>query len=229
LKTNSVKAEKPIRLINPVEPQSDLIQEAVTVINAGGILVFPTYGLYGLGADGNQPAAIRRIFSIKKRPITKPILMLVSERDQVLDLTTGISALAAAVMDRFWPGRVTIVMEAKAGLSPDLTAGSGKIGVRLTAHPVAHALVKALGRPLTGTSANLSGQPGCNKIAKMPQKLISQLDLVLDAGRLQGGPGSTVVDVTADRLRVLREGAVSAEEIKACLKTCEREPLKPEI
>lgn len=199
-----------------------MIREAARIVADGGLVVFPTRGLYGLGADGRRPEAVKRIFSIKKRPATKPILMLVADRDQVLDLTTGISALAAAIMDRFWPGRVTIVMEAKATLVPDLTAGSGKIGVRQAAHPVAHALAKALGRPLTGTSANLSGQPGCTRIATLPKELIRQVDLILNAGRLEGGAGSTVVDVTEERLRVLREGAVPAEDIKAVLRGFEK-------
>lgn len=201
--------------IDADNPDPDLIQKAARVILEGRVIAFPTRSLYGLGADGRNAAAVRRIFAIKKRPPTKPILILVSERKQVQRLTPRISAMAGAIMDRFWPGQVTVVIDAGPDVLPELTAGSGKIGVRLTGHPVARALIKAVGRPLTGTSANFSGQPGCADVKEMNSGLIDQLDLVLDAGKLEGGAGSTVVDVTGDRPKVLRQGAVSATEIEA--------------
>jgi len=116
-------------------------------------------------------------------------------------------------MDQFWPGRVTLVFEAAGTLPHQLTAGTAKIGIRLPGHPVAAALVKSLGRPLTGTSANLSGRPGCRCIDDLDPQLIKQLDIVLDAGPLKGGTGSTVVDVTQDMPKILREGEISGKEI----------------
>jgi L-threonylcarbamoyladenylate synthase len=120
-------------------------------------------------------------------------------------------------MDFFWPGQVTLVFKARQTLSTKLTGGSGKIGVRLAHHPIAVQLLKAVDRPLTGTSANLSGQPGCAAISDMDLTVIESVDLVLDAGRLQGGRGSTVVDVTTEPPLVMREGAVAATRIASAL------------
>ena len=118
-------------------------------------------------------------------------------------------------MKRFWPGRVTLVFEASGKVPDYLMAGTGKIGIRLAGHPAAAALVAAVQGPVTGTSANLSGQPGCHRIEDLPPAVVEQLDLILDAGPLQGGHGSTVVDVSGNTPTVLREGAVSKNEIMA--------------
>jgi L-threonylcarbamoyladenylate synthase len=116
-------------------------------------------------------------------------------------------------MDHFWPGGVTLVFKAVDTVPQHLTAGTGKIGIRLPGHPVAAALVDSLGGPLTGTSANLAGRPGSRRIDDLEPNLVQQLDAVLDAGTLKGGTGSTVVDVTQDIPRILREGEISEKEI----------------
>ena len=120
-------------------------------------------------------------------------------------------------MEHFWPGRVTLVFEAADSVPQALTAGTGMIGIRLPGHPVAIALVESLGGPLTGTSANLSGSPGCRRVDDLDPQLIQQLDVVLDAGPLKGGTGSTVVDVTREIPRVLRAGEISEKEIMALI------------
>jgi L-threonylcarbamoyladenylate synthase len=116
-------------------------------------------------------------------------------------------------MEAFWPGRVTLVFDARDTLPDSLTAQSGKIGVRLPGHPVAAAMVRQVKGPLTGTSANLSGRPGCYRLPDLDPQIAGQVDLVLDAGTLQGGVGSTVVDVTGEPPRILREGQVTAGQI----------------
>jgi L-threonylcarbamoyladenylate synthase len=117
-------------------------------------------------------------------------------------------------MDQFWPGRITLVFEAEDTVPQYLTAGTGKIGIRQPEHPVAAALVKALEGPITGTSANRSGKSGCHRVADLDPRLARKLDLILDAGSLKGGSGSTVVDVTEAIPRILREGEVKEEEIR---------------
>jgi len=204
-----------IHKINPTNPDPDIIQEAAGVIRNGGVIVFPTRCLYGLGADAFNPAAVERIFKIKQRPAEKPILILIDDPKRLERLVTHISDAARAIMERFWPGRVTLVFDAGAEVPDTLTAGTGKIGIRLAGHPVAAALARAIQGPITGTSANLSGQPGCHQIEDLQPGVAEHLDLILDAGSLKGGRGSTVVDVTGEIPRVLREGAVSEEEILA--------------
>jgi L-threonylcarbamoyladenylate synthase len=169
--------------------------------------------MYGLGANALDCAAIERVYRIKQRPADKPLSILIADRQDLAKWATGITAGAAFLMERFWPGRVTFVFLAKNTLPQELLGGTGRIGIRLPAHRVAQALVEAFGRPLTATSANLSGRPGSVSVGDLPPEMLRQLDLVLDAGSLPGGSGSTVVDLTSDAPVVLREGVVPAAEI----------------
>jgi L-threonylcarbamoyladenylate synthase len=116
-------------------------------------------------------------------------------------------------MEAFWPGRLTIVFKARPEVPGNVTAGTGKIGIRIPEHPVAVTLVAALDRPLTGTSANLSGDPGADCIGDLSSKIITGVDLVIDSGKLKGGIGSTVVDVTTTPPTIIREGEVSKDEL----------------
>lgn len=204
--------------IRKAAPGSEAITDAARVIKNGGVVVFPTRCLYGLGADAFNPDAVERIFEIKQRPSRKPILILIDHPDAVDKLVNSVPSVALQIMEKFWPGRVTIVFEAKDTLSPKLTAGTGKIGIRQCGHPVAAALVRAVGGPVTGTSANLAGEPGCASISELSPQVAEKAGMILDGGGLEGGRGSTVVDVTRGGQHksdagvpwtLLREGAVS--------------------
>ena len=200
--------------VAPVNPDPEAIEKAAAVIKTGGTIAYPTRCLYGLGTDPFNAGAVAGIFSIKQRSAQKPILILIDHPRQLERLVTHVSKIAANIMRQFWPGKVTLVFEAGAGVSTDLTGGTGKIGIRLPGHPVAAALVEAVAGPITGTSANISGHPGCHQIDALESAVAHQLDLVLDAGPLAGGRGSTVVDVTGeDRPKILREGVISARDI----------------
>lgn len=213
-----MKITPEIHFVDPLHPAAGPIDAAVRVLADGGVLAFPTGCLYGLGADAMKAAAVERVFAIKNRPADNPLLVLVPERQTVFNLAAEVPTVAHKLMDRFWPGQVTIVFKARAGLPANLTAGTGKIGIRLPGHPVAAALVAAFGRPITGTSANLSGREGCHDIEELDPLLMAQLDLVLDAGSLNQGVGSTVVDISEDELVVLREGVVSQAAILAAVR-----------
>ena len=206
-----------IRKINSQKPEPEIIKEAATIIQRGGVIVFPTRCLYGLGADAMNPGAVERIIEIKQRPADNAILVLIHSKNQLEMLVEKIPPAAAAIMEAFWPGRVTLVFDARDTLPGLLTAQTGKIGVRLPGHPVAAAILRQVKGPVTGTSANLSGRPGCNRLADMGRQIAGQVDLVLDAGTLQGGIGSTVVDVTEEPPRILREGQVTAGQIMGSL------------
>jgi L-threonylcarbamoyladenylate synthase len=204
-----------IRIVDPLAPDHAAILEAADIIRSGGVVVFPTRNLYGLGADAFNPDAVDRVFRIKRRPPDNPVSILVRSRMDVDGLTPHIPAAARKLMDRFWPGRMTIVFAARPEVPPALIADTGKIGIRVPQHPAAVALTAALDRPITGTSANLSGMPGVHRISDLPEAIIKNVDLVLDAGDLKIGIGSTVVDVTIDPPKVLREGEVRICEITA--------------
>jgi L-threonylcarbamoyladenylate synthase len=205
--------------IDPQHPADAAIMKAVAAVRAGGVIAFPTRCLYGLGADAFNAGAVERIFEIKQRSPHNPILILIDQTSRLERLVAHVSPAAARIMDHFWPGRITLVFKAGEAVPPYLTAGSGKIGIRLPGHPVAAALVRALQIPLTGTSANLSGRPGCRRIKDLEFQIAGKLDLILDAGPLKGGVGSTVVDVTVDPPIVLREGEISGAEIMTILET----------
>jgi len=205
--------------VDPARPDDAVIARAAQTIRSGGVVVFPTRGLYGLGADPFSPAAVQRIFKIKGRRAGKALLVLIADMNMLERVATTPNAMALDLMHRFWPGRVTFILGARKQLPAALTGTSGKIGVRLVAHPVAAALVRALDGPLTGTSANISGAGGCATIQAMDTRLLHDVDLVLDAGPLAGGPGSTVVDVTGRTPVILRQGAIASTTILEAFKS----------
>jgi L-threonylcarbamoyladenylate synthase len=205
--------------IDPENPEHDKIDEAVALLKKGGVIAFPTETLYGLGADARNEAAIEKIFGIKGRDFKNPILVVIGDRGHLEAFAADIPLQARKLMDRFWPGPLTIVFRAAPPVSPKLTAGSGKIGIRLTSHPVAMAISKRLGGPVTATSANLSGAPECSSAVEVLSQLEGKLDGVVDGGQTPGGKGSTIVDATVSPVKVLREGVIPAALIQDTLAT----------
>ena len=203
--------------IDPDAPDMAIIKGAAGDIAKGGVVIFPTQSLYGLGANALDPHAVDRIFAIKKRPPEKPVLILVDSISELDELVREVPPAAVQIMNAFWPGGVTLVCHGRKNLPPNLTAGTGKIGVRLPLHPVALHLVRHAGVPITGTSANLSGQDGGADIHDIDPQVRRNVDMILDAGKLKGGVGSTIVDVTVSPPRILREGMVPEGRIREVL------------
>ncbi|WP_300667971.1 L-threonylcarbamoyladenylate synthase [Desulfoluna sp.] len=191
-------------------PNPDVLSRAANVLTAGGCVVIPTFCLYGMAANAFDEAAVKRIFAIKERPLTNPILLLIKDRKAVDALVTEIPPMADALMNSLWPGNLTLIFNAHPSIPTDITAGTGKVGLRVPSHPVARALTQAVSFPITGTSANISCEGGVSDIQKMDPRIINGVDLVLDAGPLHGGSGSTVVDVTTTPFKILREGSTPA-------------------
>lgn len=212
-----MKISDKIIKIDPDKPKPELIRKAASVIRSGGVVVFPARCLYGLAADAFNEMAVERVFEIKGRAEKKPLLVLADSHLMISCIVKDITPMAQKIMKSFWPGGVTIILEANNSLPANLTAGTGKIGIRKPGHSVALALVKAVGAPLTGTSANLSGAPGCFSIPDIDPEIAEKVDLIIDAGTLKGGAGSTVVDVTGELPVIIREGEVSINEILAVL------------
>ena len=203
--------------IDPVNPESDLIDSAGKIIQNNGVVIFPAKCLYGVAANALNKKAVEKVFHLKNRPLNNPILILLPDRTVLPDLVKSIPKPAEKLINAFWPGNLTIIFEAKDNIPPLLSAGTGKVGVRLPAHPVAKALVEAVGFPITGTSANLSGQNGCSRTDQLVPSIIDHADLVLNAGILKGGAGSTIVDITALNINIIREGEISARKINEIL------------
>ncbi len=196
--------------INPDHPEAERIDEAVAILKAGSVIAFPTETFYGLGADARNEAAIEQIFEIKGRDFRNPILVVIGDEGQLGTFTEDIPAAAQKLMEKFLPGPLTIVFRASPSVSPKLTASTGKIGIRLTSHPIAKELSRRLGRPLTATSANLTGAPECSRAKEVLSQLEGKIDGIVDGGRTPGGKGSTIIDVTVSPVKVLREGVIPA-------------------
>jgi L-threonylcarbamoyladenylate synthase len=171
------------------------------------VIAFPTETFYGLGAAALDSSAVDRLLALKGRPDGKPVLVLV-DSIAMAGSVAEVGPDARALMDRHWPGALTLVMPARPQLPRGITGGTGTVGVRLSSHPVARALVAALGAPVTAPSANPSGAGPPVTAAEVLVHFDGRLDLVLDGGATAGGPPSTVLDVTVDPPRVLRAGAV---------------------
>ena len=190
------------------------IQKAARIILQGGVIAFPTETFYGLAADARNEAAVKKIFQVKDRGEGKPILLLVAARSWLTGLAQEVNAQAERLMEEFWPGPLTLVFRASPYVSPLLTANTGKIGIRHSPHPVTQALVQAVGRPVTGTSANLSRRPSASTAQEVLHSIGEGLDAILDGGKTAGGPGSTVLDVSGPSPQMIREGMLSLDELK---------------
>ena len=200
---------RPARLVvDASRPAAAAIEAAASVLRAGGLVGFPTETFYGLGALALDDAAVARVFQAKGRPGDKPLLVLVDSLAMVERVASGESARARRLMDRYWPGALTLILPARPDLPPALTAGTGTIGVRLSGHPLARALVAAAGAPVTAPSANTHGGPSPRTADEVTGALGDRLDLVLDGGPTPGGPASTVLDLTRTPAVVLRMGTV---------------------
>jgi L-threonylcarbamoyladenylate synthase len=197
--------------VDPVAPDERVVREAADVLRRGGLVAFPTETFYGLGAAALDAAAVRRVFEVKGRPSSMPLLVLVDSAARLRHVAIDVPARARTLMDRHWPGALTLVFRAAPQLPAELTAGTGTVGVRVPNHRVARALVSQLGLPVTAPSANPTGGDPPTTADGVLAYFRDVLDLVLDGGPTPGGAPSTVVDVTVDPPRVLRQGAVTLE------------------
>ena len=202
--------------IDPSSPDRSQIRKAIGVLQRNGVLVFPTSGLYGLAADAFSVEAVGRVFAIKRRPPNMPVLVMLPGRCDLTRVVRSVPAFAEPLL-RLWPGGITLIFEANGSVPDVLTGGTGKIGVRIPAHPVARALVRQFGGPITATSANLSGHPAASRAADLDPRILAEVDLVLDGGVLAGGPGSTVLDASRWPVTIIREGAVARPVIDRVL------------
>ncbi|TDJ62208.1 MAG: threonylcarbamoyl-AMP synthase [Nitrospina sp.] len=199
------------------EASREPLETIQSVLDSGGVIAFPTDTFYGLGADPFNPEAISKIFRIKQRPADKPLLVLIHSPDQVDRLTDQITPLAKLLMRSFWPGSLTLLFKAAPGLPRELTAGTGKVGVRLPAHLFTLQPLEGLDCPLTAPSANISGHKEPTALWEFPSTLGEELDLLVDGGPAPGGKPSTILDATMNPPILVREGAVSRKDLQLIL------------
>jgi len=197
----------------------DARAEAARVLAGGGIVALPTDTVYGIAVSTDTPGGIERLFAAKQRPPDKAIALLIADAAQageLGELNQAATTLAAA----FWPGGLTLILRRRPDRGLPALGADGTslhtIGLRVPDHETPRALARAVG-PLPTTSANRSGEPEARDAAEIQRLLGDAVDLILDAGPAHGGPASTVVDTTVDPVRILRDGAISAVDIDACL------------
>lgn len=194
-----------------------ILDQAAGIIKKGGTVAFPTETVYGLGADGLNPEAVRKIFQAKERPAGNPLSLLVHSREDVLKVAQKIPDSAFRLMDTFWPGPLTIILEKKE-IVPEITSGNlPSIGVRMPDHKIPLELVKRAGVPLAAPSANLSGKPSSSLASHVIADLTGRIDIIIDGGETPIGLESTVIDMTVEPPVVLRPGAIGTEELEKTL------------
>ncbi|ABM80623.1 L-threonylcarbamoyladenylate synthase [Hyperthermus butylicus] len=194
------------------------IRVAARIVALGGLVVYPTDTVYGLGANPFSSYAVWRVFRAKERPSNRPIPVLVSSL-RAAEKIAELDDRARRLAERFWPGPLTIVVPAKPGLPSLLHAGTGRIGVRVPNHPIALKFIEAVGGAITGTSANLHRKPSPCTVQEAMKQLGCRVDIYLDGGPTPGGTPSTVVDLTTPKPRLVRRGPIPPEEIEAVLAT----------
>ena len=209
-----IEGRVPFIRVHSEEDLQDGVRRAAEVLHSGGLVAYPTESFYGLAVNPFDEDALRRLFAIKKRQEDNPILLLLPSTHFLPRYASEISEMAWELIRRFWPGGLTLVFKASSRISPLLTGHTGKIGLRLSGHFPATALARAFDAPITGTSANISGQPACVSAEEVFHALGEGVDLILDGGRTKGPPGSTLLDVTASPPRLIREGIIAYDQLK---------------
>ena len=193
----------------------DAIEQALVVLNSGGLVAFPTDTVYGVGALAFDGRAVESIYAAKDRPIEKAIPVLIGDADDMEKVGLDIPDVAYRLASRFWPGPLTLVIPKRLNL-PEAVSATATVGVRVPGHEVARAVLRAAG-PMAVTSANISGQPSPSTAEEVYAQLGGRIRLILDGGKTPGGVPSTVVDCTSQELKILREGPITLEDIRSKL------------
>lgn len=203
------------KVLNGADPDS--IAEAAAVIRRGGLVAFPTETVYGLGAEACNPLAVARVFEVKQRPRMDPIIVHVADPESAHRYGQFPATIAQTLMERFWPGPLTLVVPRTDLVPPIVTAGLDSVAIRMPAHPIALDLIRAAGCALAAPSANLFGSVSPTEAAHVASQLSDRIDLILDGGRCPVGVESTVLSLIDDPPRILRAGGVTQEALSSVL------------
>lgn len=208
-------------MTDTISPElSQDIKSALLVLKQGGVVAFPTETYYGLAVDPFNSQAVERLFQLKRRSAAKPVLVLIDKQDRLSTLVAEVPVLFQPLMDRFWPGPLTLIFPAQQNLSHALTAGTGTVGVRISSHPLASFFCILAGGVITATSANLSGFPPAASEHEVVAQFGNRLDWLLKSGLTKGGPASTIVKTNPDGLQLVREGVIPFTEIVSLKARC---------
>lgn len=189
------------------------IKQGISVLKEGGIVAFPTDTVYSLGASISIVPAVEQVYRVKQRPRQRALPVLLADISQIGEVAEAVPRIARLLAEKFLPGALTLVLPRSESVPDIVTSGGNTVAVRVPAHPIPVALVRGVGTPVVGTSANLSGQPSALTYEEAHTQLGDKADLIIDGGRCPGGTESTIVDLTGEVPVILREGAISREEL----------------
>lgn len=181
------------------------------MLKKGGIIAYPTETFYGLGAKFDMEDSLKKLYDIKQRPEEKAMPLIIGNKELLTVITASMNKTAVSLMDRFWPGPLTLIFPAKENLSEYITAGTHKVAVRIPGESFALYLAITASFPITATSANLSGTSPAQDAETVIRYFGDKIDLIIDGGTTSGGLPSTIVDVTGDEIKLLREGMIKKE------------------
>lgn len=203
--------------VDPIHPDAAALSGAASIIRAGGTVAFPTETVYGLGANGLDDAAVRRIFAAKQRPADNPLILHIAALNELDSLVTIVPEAVRTLAEEFWPGPLTLVLPRSPRVPDVVSAGLPTVAIRWPAHPVAQALVRAAGVPIAAPSANLSGRPSPTMAAHVFADLGGRIDLIIDGGPAAVGLESTVLDLVGPVPTLLRPGGITLEMLRSVL------------
>lgn len=220
-------AVKPTKIleIDPSSPKIEYILEAARVIKEGGLVIFPTETVYGLGADALNSQAVRKIFYVKNRPLDNPLIVHISNLDQLEILSNNLTKNMYRLVEKFWPGPLTVIIRKSEKVLDEVSAGLETIAVRMPAHPVALKLIEFSGTPIAAPSANPAGRPSPTSGEHVKRDMMGKVDVIIDSGETLFGVESTIIDITRDPPILLRPGALPVEEVE---KTINKKIIIPE-
>jgi len=213
--------------VNPREPKPARIEAAGEVLRAGGVVALPTETFYGLAVDSSKDRAVAQLNRLKVKDDDSPVLLLAADMAQVERVSRSQPPSFALLARAFWPGPLTLVLPAAAGLSSQITGGRGTVAVRIPGIALPRMLAEVLGNPITGVSANLHGRRSPRTAREVAESLPEGIDLLLDGGPTPGGRPSTLVDLTGPEPRILRLGIVRETALRNLVPGLQGAPTRP--
>jgi len=199
--------------INPLNPETYLLKKGKDLLQDGRIIGYPTDTVYGLGANAFNSKAIRKIFTLKERDFSKPILLVISKEFNLREIVAEVPSQALKLIKTFWPGPLTIIFKAGKKLPSILTGEKGTVGIRVPDNLITLKLLSLCKFPVTSTSANPSGMPSANNALQVDKYFPDKIDLIIDGGKCNNPAPSTIVDFTEGKIKIVREGRIGKDEL----------------
>ena len=190
-----------------------MLEHAAELIKQGKIVVFPTETVYGIGTNGLDEQAVKKLYEVKQRPLNKPISLLVSNMEMVNEIAKDITETEYKIMEKFFPGPLTIILKKKEIVPDIVTAGQPTVGVRMPSGEIARNLVEIAGVPIAAPSANISGKPSGTNLQEIKKYFEGKVDYCIDGGESELGLSSTIVQVVNEKIQILRDGIITLEQI----------------